>query len=139
MVTLIVGKKGSGKTKRLIDMAEKAVNVSVGNVVVIEKGPKLTYDLTHRARLIDVNQYSNINGYDSFLGFLSGICAGNYDLTDIFIDSTFKICGYDKEQLSKFLCDVNKISLGNGVDFIISLSLDKSDLSSDINSNIKVL
>ena len=76
MVKLIVGKKGTGKTKKLISLANEAVENSNGNVVVIEKGAKLTYDVTHKARLIDTEQYS-ISGYEAFFGFLSGLCAGN--------------------------------------------------------------
>lgn len=91
MVTLIIGKKGSGKTKKLITLANEAVAKSSGNVVVIEKGAKLTYDVTHKARLIDTDVYG-VKGYEMLLGFISGICAGNYDVTDIFVDSTFKIC-----------------------------------------------
>ena len=89
MVTLLIGKKGSGKTKKLIQLANEAVAASQGNVVVIEKGAKLTYDITSKARLIDTDQYQ-IKGYDMLFGFLSGICAGNYDVTDILIDSTFQ-------------------------------------------------
>ena len=91
MVTLLIGKKGTGKTKKLIALANEAVAASAGNVVVIEKGAKLTYDVTHKARLIDTEQYL-IEGYDMLFGFISGICAGNYDVTDILVDSTFKIC-----------------------------------------------
>jgi len=90
MVKLLIGKKGTGKTKKLIALANEAVAASSGNVVVIEKGSKLTYDVTHKARLIDTEQYT-IYGYDMLYGFLSGICAGNYDVTDILVDSTFKI------------------------------------------------
>ena len=91
MVTLLTGKKGSGKTKKLIQLANEAVASSSGNVVVVEKGQKLTYDVTHKARLVDTDHYE-IQGYDALFGFLSGICAGNYDVTDILVDSTFKIC-----------------------------------------------
>jgi len=70
MVTLIIGKKGSGKTKKLIALANDTAASSTGNVVVIEKGAKLTYDITHKARLIDSDQYG-ISGYDMLLGFLS--------------------------------------------------------------------
>ncbi|MEE0265450.1 MAG: hypothetical protein UD936_07470, partial [Acutalibacteraceae bacterium] len=91
MVTLLIGRKGSGKTKKLIALANEAVTQSTGNVVVIEKGAKLTYDVTPKARLIDTDEYQ-IAGYDVLFGFISGICAGNYDITDIFVDSTFKIC-----------------------------------------------
>ena len=72
MITLIIGNKGSGKTKRLIQLANEAVEKSNGNVVVIEKGAKLTYDVSHKARLIDIEQY-NVSGFDAFYGFLSGI------------------------------------------------------------------
>ena len=74
MITLIIGHKVSGKTNRLIQLANEAVEKSNGNVVVIEKGAKLTYDVSHKARLIDIEQY-NVSGFDAFYGFLSGICA----------------------------------------------------------------
>ena len=101
MVTLLIGKKGTGKTKRLIALANEAVAASSGNVVVIEKGAKLTYDVTHKARLIDTEQYT-IAGYDMLYGFISGICAGNYDVTDILVDSTFKICSEGIGGLEEF-------------------------------------
>ena len=138
MVTLIVGNEGCGKTKQLIDMAQSAVSKTEGNVVVIEKGSKLTYDLTHKVRLIDIEQY-NIVGYDSFLGFISGICAGNYDVTDILIDSTLEICSDDNSKLSKFLKSVNKLSQNSNTNFAISLSLDKSELPIDMDTDINVL
>ena len=87
MITLLIGKKGSGKTKKLIELANEAVKNSNGNVVVIEKGLKLTYDISHKARLVDSDAYS-IEGLDALVGFISGICAANYDVTDIFVDST---------------------------------------------------
>ena len=92
MITFITGKKGSGKTKKLIERANAAVAASKGNVVVIEKGLKLTYDVDHAARLIDIEAYG-IKGADALFGFISGICAANYDVTDIFVDSTLKITG----------------------------------------------
>ena len=76
MITLIVGKKGSGKTKKLIERASQAVKNTNGNVIVIEKGSKLTYDLPHEARLIDTDAYK-VSGADVFFGFVSGICAGD--------------------------------------------------------------
>lgn len=109
MVTLIIGKKGSGKTKKLIALANDTAAASTGNVVVIEKGSKLTYDITHKVRLIDSDQYE-ISGYDMLLGFLSGICAGNYDVTDILVDSTFKICPTAIEGLEAFITKVNKLA-----------------------------
>ena len=109
MITLIVGKKGSGKTKKLIQLANDAVKASSGNVVCIEKGAKLTYDIDHKARLVDIEQY-NISGFDALFGFLSGICAGNYDVTDIFVDSTLKITGDDMNQLADFVQSLNRLA-----------------------------
>ena len=80
-----------GISDKLIALANEAVAASSGNVVVIEKGSKLTYDVTHKARLIDTEQYL-VEGYDMLYGFISGICAGNYDVTDILVDSTFNNC-----------------------------------------------
>ncbi len=77
MITLLIGKKGSGKTKKLIELANEAVQNSNGNVVVIEKGLKLTYDISHKARLVDSDAYG-IEGLDALVGFVSGICAANY-------------------------------------------------------------
>ncbi|MBQ6154076.1 MAG: hypothetical protein IJJ15_10040 [Ruminococcus sp.] len=109
MVTLIIGKKGSGKTKKLITLANEAVAKSSGNVVVIEKGAKLTYDVTHKARLIDTDVYG-VKGYDMLLGFISGICAGNYDVTDIFVDSTFKICPEGVNGIEEFVKRLDALS-----------------------------
>ena len=109
MVTLIIGKKGSGKTKKLITLANEAVAKSSGNVVVIEKGAKLTYDVTHKARLIDTDVYG-VKGYEMLLGFISGICAGNYDVTDIFVDSTFKICPEGVNGLEDFVKRLDLLS-----------------------------
>ena len=92
MITLILGKKGSGKTKRLIDMCATATAASNGNVVFIEKDNTLTYDLTHKTRLVAADEYG-IVGFEALYGFIAGMCAGNYDITDIFVDSTLKIGG----------------------------------------------
>lgn len=76
MITLILGKKGSGKTKRLIDMCNSAVAASNGNVVFIEKDNNLTYDISHKARLAVAEEYA-VKGYDALYGFIAGMCAGN--------------------------------------------------------------
>lgn len=135
MVTLIIGKKGSGKTKKLIEMANAAVEKSNGNVVVIEKGLKLTYDISHRARLVDIDAYG-VNTMDGLYGFISGICAGNYDVTDLFIDSTLKIIGTEKEALSTFIAKANTLSTLANTKIILSLSLNEEDLPSDINADV---
>lgn len=135
MITLIVGKKGTGKTKKLIQAAGEAVERSDGNVVVIEKGAKLTYDLTHRVRLVDTEQYA-INGFDMLLGFVSGICAGNYDVTDIFVDSTFKITGKDMDMLKPFVHSLNVLAKTANTKITLLLSADESELPSDLDFDI---
>lgn len=127
MVTLLIGRKGAGKTKKLIAQANEAVTKSTGNVVVIEKGAKLTYDVTHKARLIDTDQYQ-IAGYDVLFGFISGICAGNYDVTDIFVDSTFKICSDDKNDLKVFVSKLKTLSDNAETNITLLISADKEEL-----------
>ena len=80
MISLIIGHKGSGKTKHLIQMVNEAVESSKGNVVCVEKETKLTYDVNYRARLV-ATDYFGVEGFDAFYGFLSGICAGDHDIT----------------------------------------------------------
>lgn len=127
MVTLLIGRKGSGKTKKLIALANEAVTKSTGNVVVIEKGAKLTYDVTHKARLIDTDQYQ-IAGYDVLFGFISGICAGNYDVTDIFVDSTFKICSDNTDELKTFVAKLKTLSENSETNITLLISADKTEL-----------
>lgn len=138
MVRLLIGHKGSGKTKKLISLANEAVTKSSGNVVVIEKGAKLTYDVTHKARLIDTDQYK-ISGYDVLFGFISGICAGNYDVTDIFVDSTFKICSNDKDALKDFVNKLNVLSENAETNVTLLISADKSELPEGIEAEMTVL
>ncbi len=127
MVTLIIGKKGTGKTKKLIALANETAAASTGNVVVIEKGAKLTYDITHKARLIDTDAYE-ISGYDMMFGFLSGICAGNFDVSDILVDSTFKICPEAVDGLEEFVVKLNKLAEASETKFTLLISAAEADL-----------
>ena len=133
MVTLIIGKKGSGKTKKLIQLANEAVEKSSGNVVVVEKGAGLTYDVTHRARLIDTDVYG-IKGYDMLLGFISGICAGNYDVTDILVDSTFKIAPEAIAGLESFTKKLQALSETTSTNIVLLISADEADIPDSINA-----
>ena len=133
MVTLIIGKKGSGKTKKLIQLANEAVARSSGNVVVIDKGPKLTYDVTHKARLIDTDAYG-VKGYDVLYGFISGICAGNYDVTDIFVDSTFKICTEGVEGIEAFVTKLNELEKETEANLTLLVSAGEEALPSGLSA-----
>ena len=111
MVQLIMGLKGSGKTKRLVEMVATAVREETGSVVCIEKDKKLTYDIPYQARLIYACDYANAMGsYDFFKGFLSGLHAGNYDITELFIDGILKTCNHDLAGLGAFLTKVEGLA-----------------------------
>lgn len=131
MIQLIIGKKGSGKTKRLIDAVNGAAEKSNGNVVCVEQGPTLTYSLSHKVRLVDTTVYG-IAGYDAFYGLLAGICAGNYDVTDIFADATLRIGGRDYKMLSNFMERVAQLSKEANANFIFTVSCDESELPASI-------
>jgi len=133
MITLIVGQKGSGKTKKLIENVNDAIKNTNGNVVVIQKGLKLTYNIAHEARLIDSDAYE-IQGTDALAGFISGICAGNYDVTDIYIDSTLKIIGNDMKVLQSFTEKMNALSALADTKITLLVSVDKDALPKEISS-----
>lgn len=124
MVKIIIGKKGSGKTKKLLDLVNEATAKSLGNVVCIEKGDTLTYSVTHKARLIDADAYG-ISGYGEYYGLLSGIKSGNNDVTHIFGDATLRIGTRDYEELTAFFERISKIS---DVEFVFTVSADREEL-----------
>lgn len=131
MIKLIIGNKGSGKTKKLVELVNSCVENSDGNVVCVEKSPELTYDISSKARLLETETYS-INGCKAFYGFLAGICAGNYDVTDVLIDATFKIVGRDYSKLPQFFDMLSELSEATDVNFYFTISCDKEDLPVEI-------
>ncbi len=135
MVKLLVGKKGSGKTKSLISAANSALETSKGNVVVIEKGQKLTLDLAHEARLIDAEAYK-IEGPDALYGFISGVCAENYDITDILLDSTLKIIGDDMTKLEAFVGKLEALDATKNINITLSVSAAQGDIPAAIADKI---
>ena len=122
MVKLILGVKGTGKTKTLIEMVNQAQLATKGCVVCIEKGNKLRYDVNSQIRLIDTVEYL-VSDAQSLYGFVAGILASNYDVTDIFIDSCLKICNEDVVAFEKFLLEVEALSLKNNVNVVITSSV----------------
>lgn len=127
MITLILGRKGSGKTKRLLDMCQTATAESNGNVVFLEKDSTLTYNLNHKTRLVALDEYG-INSYASLYGFIAGMCAGNYDITDIFVDSTLKVVGGDLEGLEAFVENLSRLD----VKITLSISAHKEEIPARI-------
>lgn len=132
MVKLIMGLKGSGKTKKLVDLVREAVNEGNGDVVVIEKERKLTYDIPYQARLIDAGSY-DIGTYEFLKGLICGIHAGNYDITHFYIDNFYKLVG-DKsvESLVKFITWLHAFSGEEKIEFVISISADPEIMPAEL-------
>ena len=132
MVTVIAGLKGFGKTKQLIDLCNKTSTLSSGSVICIERGQKLKHDIKHNARLIDTVPY-DIRSYQVLRGFLTGLYAGNYDITDIFIDSLFKVANNgDAQECEKFLQWCESFGGENGVNFLITISISDAEITGGI-------
>ena len=131
MVKLLIGEKGSGKTKKLIDCVNTALENSNGHVVCVEKDDLLRYQISYKVRLLAASNYG-ISGYDAFYGFLSGLCAGDHDITDILIDATLKIGGRDYEELAEFLEKVSRLSSLTETKFTFTVSTEKSNLPEKI-------
>ena len=132
MVSILMGLKGSGKTKRLVELVRAAVKEETGDVVCIEKERKLTYDIPYQARLIEAGAY-DIGSYEFLKGLICGIHAGNYDITHFFIDNFYKLVN-DKsvESLETFLAWLDKFSANENISFVISLSVDAETLSDTV-------
>ena len=122
MIKLIIGVKGTGKTKTLIHMVDEALATSKGEVVCIEKGTKLRFDIKHSARLINTNDYLVFDA-QSLFGFVAGILASNHDVTDLFIDSALKICNEDLNAFEKLVTEFDELAAKADVNIVITASL----------------
>ena len=131
MLKLIVGLKGSGKTKTLIDLANGSIKNTDGSVICIEKGTKLIHEIKHQVRLIDTEEYG-IDDAHALLGFVSGICASNHDVTDIFIDSALKICNNDYAAFDKFVDAVNELAQKLNVKIVMTSSIPTDEASETV-------
>ena len=128
MIHVIMGLKGSGKTKKLIDGINAAVAQASGDVVCIEYGKKLTYDVTYKVRLVDSQEYA-INSVEMLKGFLSGMHAGNFDITHVFIDNLYKTIGADLAAAEDFVAWAAKFSANNSMEITVALSEDPANAS----------
>ena len=124
MVSILMGLKGSGKTKRLVDMVREAVKEETGDVVCIERERKLTFDIPYQARLIDAGNY-DIGSYEFLKGLICGVHAGNYDITHFFIDNFYKLVN-DKntDSLIHFIAWLEKFSASENITFVLSITSD---------------
>ncbi|MBQ6947356.1 MAG: hypothetical protein IJN42_04835 [Clostridia bacterium] len=126
MVKVIIGKKGTGKTKALIDMVNQETKESAGNVVCIEYGDKLKLDISSKARLIDIKSY-DICGIEALEGFILGLFAGNYDITSVYVDSILKIIGEDLDALGKLLNELDKFTEASKTSVTVMVSAEPAD------------
>ena len=131
MIKVIMGLKGSGKTKKLIDSINEAVKQASGDVVCIEYGKKLTYDVNYRVRLVDSEEYA-ISNSDMLKGFLSGLHAGNFDITNIYIDNLYKTIGADRANGEEFVAWCAKFADTNNMNITITISDDVALASEEV-------
>ena len=136
MVKIIMGLKGSGKTKKLVELVREAVAKENGDVVCIEKERKLTYDIPYQARLIDAGAY-DVGSYEFMKGLICGIHSGNYDITHIFIDNFYKMVDdRSGESFSAFVDWLDRFSDAENIEFIISVSADAENISENVKKHI---
>ena len=128
MIHVIMGLKGSGKTKKLIESINEAVASAHGDVVCIEYGKKLTYDVTYKVRLVDSKEYG-ISSSEMLKGFLSGLHAGNFDITNVFIDNLYKTIGTDLAAAEDFVAWCAKFAADNSMEITITISDDPAKAS----------
>ena len=130
MLKLIIGVKGTGKTKTLIEMVNQSTSASEGSVVCIERGVKLRFDVKYRTRLINTNDYLVFDA-QSLYGFIAGILASNHDVTDLYVDSALKICNDDMSAFEKMLLEIDELAEKHSINVVMTSSI-PSEEASDI-------
>ena len=128
MIHVIMGLKGSGKTKKLIDSINEAVASASGDVVCIEYGKKLTYDINYRVRLVDSKEYG-INSLEMLKGFISGLHAGNFDITNVYIDNLYKTIGTDRAAGEAFILWCAEVAQINNMNITVTVTDDPAEAS----------
>lgn len=135
MISLIVGKKGKGKTKLLLNAVNNKVKSTSGNIVYLDKSTRNIHELSNKVRLINVLDYP-IGNCDEFIGFISGIISQDYDLEEVYLDSFLKIAHLDNSQIEKAIDKLSKISEKFKVNFTISVSDDENNLTDMVKSYV---
>lgn len=137
MVNLIVGNKGKGKTKHLLDKVNTEVKTALGNITYLDKSTKHMFELNNKVRLINVTDYM-ISNCDEFLGFISGIISQDHDLQQMYFDNFLEIACLEGKDIAPAICKLENIGEVFGVDFILSISLNESELPEAMKSKIIV-
>lgn len=133
MVKIICGAKGKGKTKEMLTLAAQAVKDVDGSVVYIDKSDQHIYELNNQIRLIDISEYP-VKSSDSFLGFVSGLLAGNHDIEMVFIDSLLKLSALTASEIATIIDKLDALS--TDVEFVVSISANKDDLPDSVQDKI---
>ena len=139
MVKLLIGHKGSGKTKSMIDLANETIEKSHGSVVFINKDKRLIHDLKYRIRNVCMEDYEHITNCDEYIGFIYGIISSDYDIDTIFIDSILKHADFKLSDLPEFITRLSNISKAYGPTFIVSVSADKEEMEGVDFSQVEIL
>ena len=127
MVELLIGKKGTGKTKVLIENVNNAASVANGNVVFVSNNTSENmYDIKSAVRMYDTSEF-NIDSWEEFLGFICGVIAGNFDITNIFVDGTLKIVNHSMDGFEDFLASIEELGKKFNISFVLSVSIDKDE------------
>ena len=137
MVQLIVGNKGKGKTKILLDKVNTEVKNILGNIVYLDKSTQHMYELNNKVRLINVKDYS-IENSDQFTGFVAGIISQDHDLQQMYFDSFLDIAHLRDQDITPTLKKLQALSEAFNVDFVLSVSMDEADLPEAAKSMIAV-
>ena len=128
MVKLLIGHKGTGKTKQMINLANDQIEDSKGSIIFINKNSRLMYDLKYRIRVICMEDFEHITNSDEYIGFIYGIISSDHDIETIYIDSILKHADFSLGDLPEFLDRLSAISNNYGMNFVVSLSAEKEEM-----------
>ena len=128
MVKLLVGHKGTGKTKQMIDLANEQVETSNGSLIFINKNSRLMYDLKYKIRVVCMEEYEHVTNSDEYIGFIYVIISSDHDIETVYIDSILKHADFSLGDIPEFLGRLKVISKNYGMDFVVSLSAEKEEM-----------
>ena len=137
MVQIIAGKKGKGKTKHLLDMANDSIKKAIGSIVYLDKSSKHMYELNNRIRLINVNEFP-ITTSQGFVGFISGIISQDHDIETMFLDSFLKLACLEGEDISETIATLENLSAKYDVNFVLSVSMDAGEMPEQVQKDIVI-
>lgn len=137
MVQIIAGRKGKGKTKHLLDMANAAIKAATGSIVYLDKSSKHMYELSNKIRLINVKEYPMVTS-EGFIGFICGIISQDHDIETMFLDSFLKLASLEGEDISDTIATLENISDKYNVNFVLSVSMDAAEMSESVQKDVVI-